>query len=219
MELLAAKCPNCGANIELDKNRDVLYCSYCGTKIIVKDEIKKIELDVKGKIKVDGLASIADKVKRANDYLNAAQYDQALCCFESLLNLSPDNKTYAYKVVEICNYLIDKAYSHPTQVKMGLTDFADKNARTEKAKEIREEESQRVLTANALKQRRASAIEALRRMGSSPDELNRLMQATPGEAAFNHNKEKEKKKGANCLIWAIVILGVIFIIAMLAGNV
>lgn len=41
MELLAAKCPNCGANIELDKNRDVLYCSYCGTKIIVKDEIKK----------------------------------------------------------------------------------------------------------------------------------------------------------------------------------
>lgn len=40
-ELIAAVCPNCNANIELDKNFESEFCTYCGTKIIIKDVVKK----------------------------------------------------------------------------------------------------------------------------------------------------------------------------------
>lgn len=26
-------CPNCGANLSIDDNRDIFFCEYCGTKI------------------------------------------------------------------------------------------------------------------------------------------------------------------------------------------
>ncbi len=32
------RCPECGANLEVESNRDSLFCSYCGTKIIVTNE-------------------------------------------------------------------------------------------------------------------------------------------------------------------------------------
>ena len=33
MAMISAKCPNCGANIEVDDVRDSFYCSYCGSQI------------------------------------------------------------------------------------------------------------------------------------------------------------------------------------------
>lgn len=33
MALQSAKCPNCGANIEVDELRDSFYCSYCGSQV------------------------------------------------------------------------------------------------------------------------------------------------------------------------------------------
>lgn len=32
------KCPRCGADLSVEKDRDVLFCQYCGTKIIITDE-------------------------------------------------------------------------------------------------------------------------------------------------------------------------------------
>ena len=26
-------CPNCGANLSIDDDRDIFFCEYCGTKI------------------------------------------------------------------------------------------------------------------------------------------------------------------------------------------
>ena len=33
------KCPNCGANIKLDQDRDQQYCEYCGSLVWQKDKI------------------------------------------------------------------------------------------------------------------------------------------------------------------------------------
>ena len=33
MQLIKLVCPNCGANLEIGSDRDVFYCSYCGTKL------------------------------------------------------------------------------------------------------------------------------------------------------------------------------------------
>lgn len=35
---LELKCPRCGADLSVEKDRDVLFCQYCGAKILLTDE-------------------------------------------------------------------------------------------------------------------------------------------------------------------------------------
>lgn len=35
MEFIQAKCPNCGATLEVEDSIDTFFCKYCGTKIIL----------------------------------------------------------------------------------------------------------------------------------------------------------------------------------------
>ena len=37
MKMHSLKCPECGANLEVEKSLKVLYCKYCGHKILVED--------------------------------------------------------------------------------------------------------------------------------------------------------------------------------------
>lgn len=37
MELRAIKCPNCGADIDFESDREYMFCQYCGTKIALGD--------------------------------------------------------------------------------------------------------------------------------------------------------------------------------------
>ena len=34
MSLIALKCPQCGADLEIDSDREFMYCEYCGTKVL-----------------------------------------------------------------------------------------------------------------------------------------------------------------------------------------
>ena len=43
MRLIAVKCPQCGAEIEITEERQFCFCRYCGTKIIIDDEIQRSE--------------------------------------------------------------------------------------------------------------------------------------------------------------------------------
>ena len=38
MKLISMRCTNCGADLEIDPERKQVFCSYCGTKLIVDDE-------------------------------------------------------------------------------------------------------------------------------------------------------------------------------------
>ena len=40
--LIALACPKCGASIQQQEGRDVAYCSYCGTKLLVDDGSAKV---------------------------------------------------------------------------------------------------------------------------------------------------------------------------------
>ena len=37
VEVIAIKCPNCGASLEISKDRKDCYCPYCGSTIVVDD--------------------------------------------------------------------------------------------------------------------------------------------------------------------------------------
>lgn len=44
MKMYLLKCPNCDATLEVEPDRKMLFCSYCGSKIIVDDEVKRVEI-------------------------------------------------------------------------------------------------------------------------------------------------------------------------------
>lgn len=43
MGLTVARCPSCGANLDLETDRDYFYCPHCGTKVIRQDNKIVIE--------------------------------------------------------------------------------------------------------------------------------------------------------------------------------
>ncbi len=44
MKAYQLSCPACGATIEIDKDRESCFCSYCGSKILIDDNIQRIEV-------------------------------------------------------------------------------------------------------------------------------------------------------------------------------
>lgn len=45
MKLTVLKCPECGANIEIEEGRDFCFCNYCGCKILIDDEKKETTIN------------------------------------------------------------------------------------------------------------------------------------------------------------------------------
>lgn len=38
IKLISVKCPECGANLPIEEGREQLFCSYCGTKVIITND-------------------------------------------------------------------------------------------------------------------------------------------------------------------------------------
>ncbi len=45
MKLIPLKCPNCGAQLNVDANKNSVYCEHCGTRIMIDDEINRLQID------------------------------------------------------------------------------------------------------------------------------------------------------------------------------
>ena len=45
MKIVNLTCPGCGARLEVDMDRKMAFCSYCGAALPVDDEIQKVQLD------------------------------------------------------------------------------------------------------------------------------------------------------------------------------
>lgn len=44
MKIVEFKCPACGASLKADISRDVMYCEYCGKKLILDDEAMHVKM-------------------------------------------------------------------------------------------------------------------------------------------------------------------------------
>lgn len=77
MSVVNAKCPNCGASIQLDNERTEGFCSYCGSKVKVEEAQKLL---IQGTVKVDtsdeleNLYQIARRAKESNNSESAYKY-------------------------------------------------------------------------------------------------------------------------------------------------
>ena len=45
MKLINTTCPKCGANLRIDADRKQAFCEYCGTQILIDDEVQHLQID------------------------------------------------------------------------------------------------------------------------------------------------------------------------------
>lgn len=95
MPLVAAKCTQCGANIEIDDSQEAGICKYCGTAFITEKAINNYKIN-------------AEKVIVNSENVNISNYDieSALVAVEKLIKgkLFDDAKKMIKEIIENCPY-------------------------------------------------------------------------------------------------------------------
>lgn len=87
MRLVSAKCPNCGANIEVDKDTNKTKCDYCKSNIIVDDAIAKYKLEVE----IKDLPKLDNYLKLGKRYYDNKDYEDAYNVYSKALEIEPDS--------------------------------------------------------------------------------------------------------------------------------
>lgn len=95
MALVAMKCPNCSANIELDDSREFGFCSYCGTKVMQE----RIIVEHKGGVVLDNTEKLKNLHILAERALNSGDNTKAREHYDEILLESPNDwKAVFYSV-------------------------------------------------------------------------------------------------------------------------
>lgn len=77
VKLKDAKCPNCGANIQVNDKLENTICQYCGSQVIIEEAIEKYKLEISGKVEVDGIRGRNSKLEQAKKHMKLEEYDVA----------------------------------------------------------------------------------------------------------------------------------------------
>jgi len=74
MELIAAKCTNCGANLKIDKDKDAGICSYCNTAFITEKAINNYNTYVTNNHITNITKNIYGReIKESDEYLKSGE--------------------------------------------------------------------------------------------------------------------------------------------------
>lgn len=99
MKLSIAKCPSCGASIELKNNRNITKCKFCNNTIVIEDVI---------------INSIDDEneIEAHNMFCNK-EYERALKRYNEILRENRKNVAVIYRTA-LCNYILNTngAFDH-----------------------------------------------------------------------------------------------------------
>ncbi len=85
MSFIALKCPSCGADINLDSNREFGFCSYCGTKIVQDKQV------VEKHVIYDHSKDVINNINMGHKYFADHQWKKAYQCFEKALKWDSKN--------------------------------------------------------------------------------------------------------------------------------
>ncbi len=106
MKLVSAKCPNCGASLDVNPKQEAAKCEYCHQAILVDDAIAKYKLEISGSVEVKNLPKHDNILKLANRNYNNKEYEEAYKGYDQLLKLDADNTTALLRY-GICKTLLN----------------------------------------------------------------------------------------------------------------
>lgn len=87
MSFEALKCPQCGADIEFDGDREFGFCQYCGTKIVPERQ----NVHLSGSVSVDRSREIESMLIRAKTLLSQGREEEACRLYERILEIDAYN--------------------------------------------------------------------------------------------------------------------------------
>lgn len=79
-------CPSCGANIQVDDAKEYGFCSYCGTRIQLREVV---EIKHSGTVEVDGIAGMGQLLENGNAYLKLKDFGKAERTFKKMIEEYP----------------------------------------------------------------------------------------------------------------------------------
>lgn len=86
MELKTAKCPNCGAPLNISESKINIKCLYCGSEIIKDDENQALkEANQVSKVNIKNLLDLGETAFQGEEYEEASNY------FNKILEVDPQN--------------------------------------------------------------------------------------------------------------------------------
>lgn len=91
MSFTAAKCTNCGGELQLDDGLTTGYCMFCGSKVIVKDAIDLKKFQIDGKVSVEGVSDVENLMKRGAQNLKSKKYKEAGEFFQKVIDIDAEN--------------------------------------------------------------------------------------------------------------------------------
>lgn len=91
IKLVAAKCPNCGSNIEVNRNDNKAKCEYCRSTVIVDDAIERLRIEISGEVEVKNLPKLESMLRVADRHYDNEEYDEALEQYSAAVVLDPTN--------------------------------------------------------------------------------------------------------------------------------
>lgn len=104
MPLVAAKCTQCGAELQVDSSHEAAVCQFCGTPFIVEKAINNYNTYVTqnfagANVTIQGITA-ESLITRANQYLMDNQWDTAEKYIEDALDIDPYNsKAWVLKLL------------------------------------------------------------------------------------------------------------------------
>ncbi len=96
MGFTAVKCPQCGADIQLDDSREFGFCNYCGTKVMQE----KIVVEHQGSVKVDNTDYVEKFLQNAHRALLKEDWEEV----EKYYNLVEQNDPDSMEAVFFSSY-------------------------------------------------------------------------------------------------------------------
>jgi DNA-directed RNA polymerase subunit RPC12/RpoP len=73
MTLIALKCPQCGGEIQLDNVKEIGFCMYCGSKVVLQEALSH-QVRIDESHKKDAWITLAYDNLRSRNYIDAEQY-------------------------------------------------------------------------------------------------------------------------------------------------
>lgn len=80
VKFISIKCPECGANLEMERDCKVMFCSYCGRKIMMVDE-NEFKYDVTHRhVDVAKIREVEEEaeIKKVKERLKKEKFDEVM---------------------------------------------------------------------------------------------------------------------------------------------
>lgn len=136
MKFISAKCPNCGAELQVAENLKSGFCNHCGSKILFEPEVSDVKIDQTKSL--SNYRELAESALRGGDGKNALKYAEKaleidahdaemwLVKLQALIQM----KTKDSNILEVSTKAIHHAEGNPTiitEVNKLLLKVASKN--------------------------------------------------------------------------------------------